>query len=518
MELADRNKKVRYYVTNFLSSTLSVIDGVSNSIVRTYTVGEGPREVVAGEDGAVYIASSGSNTITIIAPTGTSKVLNIPNSGYVAVDVIMGRMYVAFKGELRVYDIESGGLVVTISGLKNPEYITLNKTRDKLFIIDDNTIYVYSTITLEHVNTITLTEKANFITISNDDTKAYISYGTQLSTAGVQVYNLRNNTVIANVTDELLTNPFGMVQRNNILYIANNCSDGSIFTLDTTTYNLLPKSIEVGARPLRLALSEDSSRLYIVNSGSGDIRVLDILTNKVDIIKLTEGSEPFAIARSTSKMESFVEETQEYIDDGDILDIKESVCVMVKKVFAQCQQRICFPMVNIPMPFESGRVTLERMVFENGSIVMGTLQVNALPDRPNFSRVQFALTVPFRAVLRLANGETVTVSGVLPEILKDIVMFRPQTRDEFAFETIVETRSEVLSSPNITSNTINIAVGVFVVIKVVGEVQLFIPAYGYCPEPPECEEYEEPEDEDICQVFLDFNQTPFPEDFFPPSV
>ena len=518
METADSNKRRRYYVTNFSSSTLSVIDEANNNIVKTYMVGTGPREVIATEDGTVYIASCNSNTVTIISLEGTSRVLNIPNGGYLAVDVIMGRMYTANKGELQVYDIESGSLVVAIAGLKNPEYMTLNKSRDKLFIIDHNTICVYSTITLEHINTISLIEKVNFVVISNDDSKAYISYGKNQSAAGVQIYNLKNNSVIASVTDELLTDPFGLAQRNNMLYIANSSAQGAIFALDTVTYNLMPSTIEVGANPVRLAISEDNSKLYVVNSSSGSIGVVDLLTNHMDVINLGEGNEPFAIARSSIKRESFTEEIIEFPDAEDIYDSKESVCVMAKKVFAQCQQRICFPMVNIAMPYESGRVSLEKMVFENGSIVTGTLEVNALPDRPNFSRVQFALTVPFRAVLRLPNGETVTVSGVLPEILKDIVMYRPQTRDEFVFETVVETRSEVLSTPNITANTLHIAVGVFVVIKVVGEVQLFIPAYGYCPEPPECEEYEEPEDEDICQVFLDFNQTPFPEDFFPTSI
>lgn len=518
MAVADLTKRIRYYVANESAGTLSVMDGFTNAIVKTYKVGEGPKEVIATGDGAVYVASGANDTVTIIYPEGNTKVLNIPNEGFLAVDIIMGRIYTANRAELQVHDITSGALVVSIPGLKLPEQMILNNSRNRLFILDNNVVNVYSTITLDHINTISLPAKANFIAISDDDSRAYISYGKTPDPAGIVFYDLANSSVITTVANEILTAPAGLTQRNNILYVVNSSIQGTLLSVDTMTYSILPKVIQVGDYPLRVALSPDKSRLYIVNSASGSIDIVDAVTYQGHSVSLGENNKPVAIAGSYLGSVISPGEPIDFSDSYQLDDVKESVCIMAKKVFAHCQQRICFPMVNIPVPAESGKVVLERIIFENGSIVTGTLVVTDLPDRPNFSRVQFALTIPFKAVLRLANGENITVNSVLPEILKDIVMYRPHTRDEFVFETVVETRSETLSTPNITADSITIAVGVFVVIKVIGEVQLLIPAFGYCPEPPECEEYEEPEEEDICQIFLDFNQTPFPEDFFPNSI
>jgi YVTN family beta-propeller protein len=518
MAVADLTKRIRYYVTNQSSNTLSVIDGFTNNVIKTYAVGDGPKEVINTEDGAVYVASGDNDTVTMIFSDGNTKVLNIPNEGYIAVDIIMGRMYTANRAELQVYDIASGNLVVSISGLSSPQYMTLNKGRNRLFIADGNTIKVYSTITLEHINTINLPGKANYIAISSEDTKAYISYGAAPESAGIQFYDLKNSSAITNITDELLVEPMGLAQRNNILYVVNNTSQGTVVAVDTTTYSILQRVAAVGDHPMRVALSPDNTKLYVANSQGGNISIVDILSNTVDIVSLGEAQRLFAIAGCYAGSTVSPGEPIDFSDSYQLHDIKESVCVMAKKVFAHCQQRICFPIVSIPLPSNIGKVALQKMTFENGSIITGTLSVMALPDRPNFSRVQFILSVPYKAVLKLANEETLTINGVLPEIVKDIVMYRPQTRDEFNFETLIETRAETLSTPNITTESITIAVGVFVVIKVVGEVQLLIPAFGYCPEPPACEDYEEPEEEDICQIFLDFNQTPFPEDFFPASI
>ena len=133
---------------------------------------------------------------------------------------------------------------------------------------------------------------------------------------------------------------------------------------------------------------------------------------------------------------------------------------------------------------------MEKVTFENGSVVPGTLKITPLPDRPNYSRIQLVITVPFKAFVKSDIGKSAVIKGVLPNIEKDIVMYKPQTRDEFKFDTVIETRSEVLSTPSITEDSIKVAVGVFLVIKIIGEVELIIPAYKYNIEPPECEVYQ----------------------------
>ena len=517
MPVADLTRRIKYFVANYGTSTVSVIDGFTNAVTKTYTVGAGPKEVVGTQDGSVYVASTGNDTVTIICIDGNTRVLNVPNDGYLAVDIITGRLYVTNTSNLNVYDIASGTLIISVQGLSAPGYLRLSNGRGKIFVTDGSTVKIYNTSSFDLINTITLPSTANYVIPSADDTKLFISYGYTPTLAGVQVYDLGTLSFITNISNPVLTDPDGMALKNNVLYVTNNTAIGYVYSIDTFTYTFNPVGIQVGANPVRMALSPDNTRLYVTNNGSGTVSIVDITSSFVEAVFLGAGTQPFGIAGVYVGSLISPGEPIDFSDSYQLDDIKESVCIIAKKVFSHCQQRICYPNVLIPLPCGCGTVTFEKIVFSNGFIVPGSLVITPLPERPNFSRVQFAISVQYVAYFINSKGCTVTYEGVLPDILKDIIIFIPDTRDEFNFDIVVETRSEILNTPIMYEDDIKVAVGVFIVVKVVGEVQLLIPAFGYCPEPPECEEYEEPLEEDICKVFLDFTQTPFPEDFFPPQ-
>lgn len=187
---------------------------------------------------------------------------------------------------------------------------------------------------------------------------------------------------------------------------------------------------------------------------------------------------------------------------GQILEIMDCDCIIVDKVFASCQQRECFPKVEIDL---KGK-TFENIKFKPGFIVPNTLTITDIDNTPNFKRVRFTLRIPFEIIT--TDGKA--IEGFLPDILKDIIMFIPDARDEFKFEIVVETSSDKLGQPIQTENTLTFAAGVFVIVKVVGRVQLLIPTFGYCPPPDPCEEFSP---EDICD---DFDYLEFPA-FFPPQ-
>lgn len=188
------------------------------------------------------------------------------------------------------------------------------------------------------------------------------------------------------------------------------------------------------------------------------------------------------------------------------------VCVIVEKVFDSCLQRECFSNVSVCLP--AGGVppfTFIQMTFLNAVIVPKSIVITPIPSRPNYSRVQFTVQIPYTLKLQDSTGKLLTVTGCLPEINKDIVLYFPTTRPEFDFNLRVETRTEVLNSPLFTANTIELAIGSFLISKITGPVQLQIPEYGFCPEPPPCEEFIP---ENPCD---DFQEAPFPVDFFPPQ-
>jgi len=195
--------------------------------------------------------------------------------------------------------------------------------------------------------------------------------------------------------------------------------------------------------------------------------------------------------------------------DGDerLLDIMhklKSDCVIIDKVFASCQQRECFP----DLEYDLDGCSFFRVRFRPGFIVPNTLVVTDISGRPNFRRVKFTIRVPFQILNETGN---VVQENFLPDIYKDVILYIPDARDEFDFRIIVETQSVLLSPPIVSGDKLNITVGVFVIVKVVGTVQLLIPVYGYCPAPPSCEEFSP---EDICDSF---EYADFPE-FFPPQL
>lgn len=174
-------------------------------------------------------------------------------------------------------------------------------------------------------------------------------------------------------------------------------------------------------------------------------------------------------------------------------------CVIVDKVFASCQQRECFPEVEVDI----GDETFGRIRFRPGFIVPNTLRVTDT-EEDNFRRVRFTIRIPFQV---LAPNGDILEEEFLPDVPKDIIIFIPDARDEFDFRIVVETKSEILA-PEEINDTVVFTVGTYIIVKVVGTVQLQIPVYGYCPTPLPCEEYSP---EDICEVF---DESEFP-DFFP---
>lgn len=154
-------------------------------------------------------------------------------------------------------------------------------------------------------------------------------------------------------------------------------------------------------------------------------------------------------------------------------------CVIADKVFSQYQLRHCFEDIAVDLPggFQS-------ILFKPGFIVTDTLAITAIKGRLHFKRIQFRLKIPFEIV----TADNTRSQGCLPPMVKDIIMFMPEAGDEFSYNIALETRSELLNTPNSRDGRLHFSVGVFVIIRAVGKVSLQIPSYGFFPEPPECEE------------------------------
>jgi YVTN family beta-propeller protein len=81
----------------------------------------------------------------------------------------------------------------------------------------------------------------------------------------------------------------------NLVYIAVQ-SDGTVAIVDGTTYSLIGKVSAGGTEPNGLALSGDGSKLFVANSGSDNVAVLDANAGYALVGSIGVGHQPFGIA------------------------------------------------------------------------------------------------------------------------------------------------------------------------------------------------------------------------------
>ena len=181
----------------------------------------------------------------------------------------------------------------------------------------------------------------------------------------------------------------------------------------------------------------------------------------------------------------------------------EKVCVQAQKVFDACIRQmqvdgITLPLTDLtpanptyPLTFVSAKSTTSTGTVTN-------LQVDRLPDRRCFARVQATVSVPVEVLYTDANG----ISGVATSTVsfsQDIIMYVPEPSiipyDVVAVVSVVAPDG-VFVEGDTPSFTVSCCTTM--IMKVIMTVELLVPSYGY-PLIPKCQEYAQ----DVCSGFFD---------------
>lgn len=467
----------KVFVPNFGSGTVSVICTAGNRVISTITVGTSPTSVAIDPTSTTaYVTNSGSGTVSVISiPTDT--VVATIAVGSVPLDVAVAR-----DGS-RVYVTNSGSDTVSVI---NPA---------------TNTV----------IATVPVGSAPNGIVVSMDNTKVYVvnSGSNNLSVISTATNGVITTIPVGTTPLKIAANPV-----SPFLYVTNSVS-GTVSVISSAT-NTVTATVTVGALPRGIDVTGDGTQAWVINEGDSSISIINTATNTIMAALPTSlPARGVTVGRVGSALSPG--EPIDLTDPYQLEEVSESVCIIVEKVYASCQQRECFPAFIVDLPGTGAPFTFVSMTFDNGVFVPGSTVITPIPSRPNFSRVQFTLQIPYTLTLLNNLGNTVVLTGTLPDIEKDIIMYFPPTRPEFSFNLRLETRSELLDTPIMTTTTAQFVVGSFVITKVTGLVQLLVPAFGFCPEPPPCEEFP-PGPLNPCITFLDTTLTPFPSDFFPPQL
>ncbi len=179
----------------------------------------------------------------------------------------------------------------------------------------------------------------------------------------------------------------------------------------------------------------------------------------------------------------------------------EKVCIQVTKVFDACikQETMTGQVVTVtdvspttavaPYTFVSARSTTSQGTVSN--VVLTTLDPNT-----GSTRIQMDVGIPIQVMFTDSNNVTAVGSSTLT-VPRDIVLNIPQASViPYRIEAVVNAVSTV--GTYVGDNTFNLTFCVTVIVKIVTDVELLVPSYGYCYIPP-CQEFQQ----EVCEGFFD---------------
>ena len=194
------------------------------------------------------------------------------------------------------------------------------------------------------------------------------------------------------------------------------------------------------------------------------------------------------------------------INGNPLNGLCEKVCIQVKKVFDACMQQsqltdIVLNITNLtpanptyPLTFISAKSMVSQGTISN-------LLIEPLNERPNCARVRADVTIPVSVAYTDANGvEGVATSTVT--VTKDVILNIPSASImPYNVEAVVSLVSTLGSYADLNQFIIDACVSI--IIKIVMEVELLIPSYGYAAIPP-CQEYTQ----EVCAGFFELPMYP----------
>jgi len=194
------------------------------------------------------------------------------------------------------------------------------------------------------------------------------------------------------------------------------------------------------------------------------------------------------------------------INGNPLNGLCEKVCIQAKKVFDACMQQsqltdIVLNLTNItpvsptyPLTFISAKSTTQTGVISN-------LLIEPLAERPHSARVKCDITIPVSVAFTDAAGVEGAATSYVT-VSKDVILNIPSASImPFNVEAVVSLVSTQGSYTGENQFTIDCCASI--ILKIVMEVELLVPSYGYTPIPP-CQEYTQ----EVCAGFFELPMYP----------
>ncbi|WP_339279346.1 cytochrome D1 domain-containing protein [Paenibacillus sp. FSL W8-1187] len=269
------------YVANSGSNTVSVIDQTTNSVVATIPGFFTPQQLDATPDGTrVYVANLANGTVSVIdtaanAIVGTIAVGGGPNS--IVIDRTGTRGYVtnSTDGTVSVLDLTSDTVIATVRVGINPVGVDVTPNNQFVYVANQisNTVSVFRTSDYAIVATIPVDVTPIGVRVAPGGAYVYV---TTRALGVVDIISVTSNTVVGTLPTGIA--PIGVATDGVQVFVANEVS-GSVSVINPIS-NQLVSTIATNAFPQYIAIDASTRYLY-VSTRTNVVSVIDRQSNRI---------------------------------------------------------------------------------------------------------------------------------------------------------------------------------------------------------------------------------------------
>jgi YVTN family beta-propeller protein len=293
------------YVTNEDDGTVSVIDGATETVAATVTVGSAPRGIATnGVTKKSYVANYGSGTVSVLDGTthqvlGTITLPGGSNPQMVGVNAKTNKVYVAYEyyaDEVEIIDGTLDSVAATYGTSGNyPVGIASNPTSGKIYVVlwGDSSVDVVDAqldANAGNVNPIT-SDYGGGIAVNPVTNLVYVP---DLQAAGsVAVINGSTDTQTGSVAVGATPSGAAANPNTNMVYVTN-FGDNTVSVINGATAAVVA-TIPVADGPFGVAVNRARNRVYVACRTAGKLSIIDGAANAVTAT-VPVGANPYYVS------------------------------------------------------------------------------------------------------------------------------------------------------------------------------------------------------------------------------
>lgn len=276
----------RIFVTNEGSNDMTVINGKTLEVEKTFAVGKRPRGVGMSPDGSeLYVAISDEDAIAVIDPVALKELRRFHAGSDPETFAVHpnGNIYISNEDAAKatVFDPKTGRQVAEIPVGLEPEGVAISPDGTKVIVTSESTNMLHVISVPEHtiIANILVGARPRSAVFTRD---GKLAYATSEISGEVKKVDMEQNKVVAvaKIADEKAKPKDVLLSKDEKkLYVAGGRAD-AVIVLDARTMEVLA-NIPVGKRVWGLAMSRDGKRVFSTDGASNTVSAIDTDTNKV---------------------------------------------------------------------------------------------------------------------------------------------------------------------------------------------------------------------------------------------